>query len=196
LEDADAKRLLDAVHPPVARSAWNPFERWSGEVTTAIGVLASLGGIATARFGVRYDGALDLHLGSHAVPIARAIVDQVVAFPLTALVFIIASRRLAPTARIVDVVGAVGLSRVPVVLGAVPLALITSAVKIDPTKPSAALLVIALLALAVVGAQIFSLVVGFRTATGARGGALASTFVIALVAAEVISKIVVAVVPF
>jgi hypothetical protein len=194
LEHADAQRLLDAVRPAVARSAWNPFERWSGEVTTAIGVLASIGGIATSRLGVRYDGALDLHLSSRAVPIAQAVVDQVLAFPLTALVFVIAARRLAPTVRIVDVVGAVGLSRVPVVLGAIPLALLTSAVRIDPTKPSAALLVIALLALAVVGAQIFSLVVGFRTATGARGGALASTFVIALVVAEIVSKVIVAVV--
>jgi hypothetical protein len=201
LDPADAARLLDAVRPASSRRAArgrglfsNPFDRWSGETTSLLGVLVALAGLATSRMGVRYDGALDLHVGPRAVPIGVALLDQALAFGLTAVVLWGAARSVS-RARFVDVLGAVGLSRAPAVLIAVPLALLIPLLPADPTKPSPALLVIALVGVVGVVAQIWLLVLGFRTASGCRGGRLAMSILGGLVAAEVITKLALVLVP-
>ena len=105
LDPADAARLLDAVRPaPGERRGWlsNPFDRWSGETTSLIGAVVALAGLATSRMGVRYDGALDLHVVPQAVPIAVAVLDQLVAFVLTSVVLWGAARCVS-RARFVDV---------------------------------------------------------------------------------------------
>lgn len=199
MDAADAERLLDAVRP-CARTGErrsvlsNPFDRWSGETTSMIGALLALAGLATPRLGVRYDGALDLHVSPVAVPIGVAVLDQVLAVGLTSLVMW-GVARLVSRARFVDVLGAVGVSRAPAVLIAVPLALLVPLIPHDYTKTNApVVLAIALLGLAGVVAQVWILVLGFRTATGARGGRLASALIGGLFAAELLVKLVLAVV--
>ncbi len=190
LDPADAERLLDAVRPATERRGLlsNPFDRWSGEVTSLAGVVVALGGLATSRLGVRYDGALDLHVVKGPVPIAVALGDQLVAFVLTAVVMWGAARFVS-RARFVDVLGAVGLSRAPIVLVAVPLALLVPLLPRDPTSPpNLALLGVVVLALVGIIAQIWLLVLGFRTASGARGGKLAVAIVGGLFVAELVTK--------
>jgi hypothetical protein len=193
LDPSDAARLLDAVRPssggPSDRELFsNPFDRWSGEVTSLLGLIVALGGLATSRMGVRYDGALDLHVGLRAVPIGVALLDQALAFGLTSVVLWAAARSVS-RARFIDVLGAVGLSRAPAVLIAAPLALLVPLLPADPTKPSPALLGIALVGVVGVVAQIWLLVLGFRTASGCRGGRLAAAVLGGLFAAELITKL-------
>lgn len=186
---AEAEDLLAAVRPKTP-STRNPFERWSGEVTSLVGVLVAIVSIAASRLHVRFDGALDMHVGTAPVPIAIALADQLAAVPMTALVMWAAGRLAgARGARFVDVLGVIGASRLPIALLAFPIALVSPHVSHDPTKPNAAVLVLALFALAGVVAQIVLLVAGFRTTTALRGGRLAATFVAGLVAAEVLTKI-------
>lgn len=191
LEAADTEGLLAAVRP-VTRKSKNPFDRWSGESTAAIGAGLALVALATSRLGIRYDGALDMHVTKDAVPLATALLDQLVAVPLTALIFWVVARLVARGVRFVDILGVVGASRLPIVTIAVPIALITPHLPKDPTRPNAALFVMIALALIGVGAHITLLVLGFRATTAARGGRLAGAFIGALVSAEVITKIVLA----
>lgn len=193
LDPDDAARLLDAVRPSSggARNGGplsNPFERWSGETTSALGAAVAAAGLATSRMGVRYDGALDLHVVARPVPMTVALGDQLLAFILTAVVMW-GVARLMSRARFVDVLGAVGLSRAPIVLVAVPLALLVPSMG-DPTRPSLALLGIVVCSMVGLVAQIWLLVLGVRTASGIRGGRLAIAIVAGLFAAELITKLV------
>jgi hypothetical protein len=197
IDAAEAERLLAAVRPAPVKPGLglrNPFDRWSGEITSLVGLVVAAAGIATSRLGVRYDGALDLHVVRGSVPIATALVDQLVAVLVTALV-LWGAARLVSRARFVDVLGAVGLARTPSVLIAVPLALLVPHMPPDPTKPTPVVLLIALVGLVGIVLQITLLVLGFRTATGTRGSRLAASVVAGLVAAELVTKVVLFLVP-
>ena len=70
-----------------------------------------------------------------------------------------------------------------------PLALLVPLLPHDPTRPSVALLGIALVGIVGVVAQIWLLVLGFRTATGCHGGRLALTITGSIFAAELVTKL-------
>ena len=192
IDEADAARLLEAVRPPAntepRRSVWrDPFARYGGEVTTAAGVVVAVLGLLVSRFGIRFDGALDLHTVSASVPLRVAVIDQLVAFPLTALVFWSVARLAVRHVRLVDVLGVVGVARAPAVALALPLGLL--AVRHTGTTMSPALALTIVAALAGLGTQIYLLVIGFRTATGLRGARLTWLFIGGLVLAEVVTKV-------
>jgi hypothetical protein len=196
LDDADAARLLEAVgaRPDGALRGSvleNPFARYGGEVTAVVGLVVSVLSLLVARLGVRFDGAFDVHTTSVAVPLPLALRDQLVAFPVTAIVFSAIAWIAARRVRIVDVVGVVGASRAPSTFLAVPLALL-SRLAPGPAAMTPALAVLLVIALTGFGAQIYLLVVGFRTVTGLRGGRLAGWFVAAVLLAEIVSKLLVA----
>jgi hypothetical protein len=194
LDEADAARLLEAVRPPATieprRSLWrDPFARYGGEVTTALGVVVAALGVFVSRFQVRFDGALDVHTVSVPVPLRVALLDQLVAFPLTALILWAVARVAARHVRFVDVLGVVGFARGPAVLIALPLGLVAVHTS-SRTAMSPALAVILLAALAGLGSQIYLLVVGFRTASGLRGARLPWVFIGGLVLTEILTKLV------
>jgi hypothetical protein len=100
--------------------------------------------------------------------------------------------RSAPI-RFVDLLWAVGVARIPIVIGAIanrlvvedPQRLVRSAVEgqLDPT-----LLWIALVTLPMLGWMLLWLYFAYRTATGRRGARSGISFVAALIAAEIASK--------
>jgi hypothetical protein len=189
--EADAARLLAAVRstrPEVGASRWNPFERWSGERTALMGVAIALVAVAMSRLHVRTDGALDIHR-AHGASLGTALLDQVAAFPLAALSQWGIARALTTKVRFVDILGAVGLARLPAVVMMPIVALLAPAAPPSPPALSPLLLVVALITLVGLGFHIYWLVLGFRTATGFRGGKLTLAFLGALVAGEVASKI-------
>ncbi len=190
LEDADASRLLASVGKPEARET-NPFRRWSGETTSLVAIPIAALGLLASRFGVRFDGALDLHhSATNAVSTATALGDQLVAVPLTALVFFLAARATSKTARFVDVLGVVAVARIAPTLLAIPIAFLGRLLPADPLAgPGLALAGLVVLALVALGAQVTLLVQGFATVTAARGRRLALAFVAALVCAEIASKV-------
>lgn len=192
----DAARLLSAVGAKPASRGPNPFVRWGGERTAPAGLVVALVGLGCSRLGVRFDGAFDLHTQAAAVPLVTALVDQGVAVLLTALVFFGAARTIARQTRFIDVLGAVGLARLPLVLVAAPIALVSRTLPPGtlPGGPAAAAIVA--LSLLGVGLHIFLLVLGLRTASSLGGGRLAAIVVAGIVVAEIVTKIALSVVPF
>jgi hypothetical protein len=189
IDEAEAARLLAAVRPRsdvATASRWDPFERWSGERTALMGVAIALAAVAMSRLGVRTDGALDVHR-AHDVSLVTAFLDQVAAFPLAAAAQWAVARAFTANVRFIDVLGAVGLARLPAILMMPVVGLLAPA----PLPPAlgARLLVVALVSLAGIGFHIYGLVLGFRTATGFRGGKLTLTFLGALFVSEVASKV-------
>lgn len=193
LDAEDAARLLEAVRSkpkdePRESALKNPFARFSGEITTTAGVAVSALGLLASRFGVRFDGALDLHTASTPVPFRLALLEQLVAFPLTAIVFWAIARIAARHVRLIDVVGVVGLSRAPSTLIAVPIAWLSS--WIGPGhEMNAALAALLVCSLTAIGAHLYLLFTGFRTVSGLRGGRSVALFIAAVVVAETVSKL-------
>ena len=71
----EAERLLAAVRtPPLrhARSAWNPFERVSGELASVLGIPIALAALAMSRFNLRTNGVVSMHHMAKAVPLTTA----------------------------------------------------------------------------------------------------------------------------
>jgi hypothetical protein len=151
-----------------------------------MGVAVALVAVAMSRLDVRTDGALDVHR-AHGVSLGTALLDQVAAFPLAAVAQWGIARALTPKVRFVDILGAVGLARLPAVL----MMPVVSVLAPQPSPPalSPLLLVVALITTVGIGFHIYWLVLGFRTATGFRGGKLTLAFLGALVAGEVASRI-------
>jgi hypothetical protein len=189
IDPAEAERLLAAVRPPALAPprSKNPFERWSGERASLVGLAVSALAFGISLLGVRFDGVLDLHAAKD-VSFRTVLLDQILAFPVAALVFWLVARVAARHVRLVDVVGTVGLARGPGVLMAIPVALL------DGNSGGHGRFTVSVMAAAFVarigsGVQVYLLVVGFRTATGLRGARLTISFVTALFLAEVIAKI-------
>jgi hypothetical protein len=196
LEAEDAERLLASVGRPPARES-NPFRRWSGEKTALVAIPVVLVGLLASRLGTRFDGALDLHGGGkEAIPAFTAILDQIIAIPLTAVVLFAAARAISKTVRFVDVLGVVAVSRVVPTALAIPLGFLSRQLPTDPRAVASSVALWALVALAVcaLGTQIYLLVQGFATVTAARGRRLGVAFVVGLVVSEIASKAVLAVV--
>jgi len=193
IDPAEAERLLAAVRtPPLrpARSIWNPFERVSGEVASVLGIPIALVALAMSHFDLRTDGVVSMHHVAKGVPLSVAALDQVLAFPFAAVVLWIAARIAAKQVRFVDILGTVGLARLPVALIMVPLAPLEQYVGPAAKLTHPLVLLSVLIALGGMGFHIFLLVVGFRTATGLHGARLTVTFVSALAVAEITAQII------
>jgi hypothetical protein len=176
LSPADAAKLLAAVKVTPAGSAPNLFDRIGTPTLIAIGCVTSALSLGLAHFGVRFPGFLDIFASTDAAW-SRAIVDQLVAFPLGALVFWIAGR-IVGRPRYVDMLATVGAARLPAVVSIVPAAL----------SGNHALGILTLVGIAL---QITFLVIGFRTASGARGKSLVFGVIGAICVAETLAKVIV-----
>ncbi len=179
----------------------NPFEHLSGEVTSLVGMAVAIAAAGTSQLGVRYDGAFDLHAGFEPIAPVVTAFDQAIAFPLAALAFWALAKPFARRTRFADHLGTIGCARIPTVLAAVPIGLLSPSMALSSSAPVAetaanqaatfggSLMLAAVLGLAAVAAQLWLLVLGFRAATGLRGGALAGALVLAMVGAEAASKL-------
>ncbi|MDB4940771.1 MAG: hypothetical protein JWP97_305 [Labilithrix sp.] len=197
---SEGQRLLTALggegapRRSFARLLTNPFERLGGELTAGIGLVVAALSVGVAHLGVRFDGALDLHVVRHAVSVRVALLDQVVAWLVPALLFWLYARALSPGRRLRDFVGVVGVARLPLLLFAGPALALTPELPFDPAHPPARLLAVALLALAFIAPFLTLLYRGFANASGLRGaGRLIGGFVAVLLASELLSKLLLAV---
>lgn len=159
----------------------DPLDRLGTRGSVIAGVLAVLGGLLLSRTGVRFDGALDTHLSSQPVAWSTAFVDAAVAFPFTAIVMWLSARAFTKSVRFIDVLAAIGVSRVAVTFGAGVLRLLP---QVGAGSPPAAMILVAVVALALVALQLTWLFRSFRTATGLKDGKLKAAFAVGLVTAE------------
>jgi hypothetical protein len=191
IDEDQGAALVEAIKPSAeATPPWwtAPFARWSGEVTAAVGALAAAIELGSAWLGVRFAGTLDIHAASKGATLHEAALDQLVAWPLSAFVMwavVWPSRR---TTRFVDVLGVVGAARLPGALAAPILALLHpfggEGHRLGPTA------VLGLtLALGSLGMQLYLLLSGLLTVSGARKARDAALVVTAVVIAEIVSKV-------
>ena len=198
LSPADADRLLRQAEGEPRRTlvAWlfDPIDRLGTRRALVVGLIAVAAGVGLSRFGVRFDGALDSHFGEAPAALTSAAADALVAWPLTALVLWLASLAFARQGRFVDHLAAVGLSRVPAFLAGVLLAIsstlwpmqLPEPGRIPDLHPMALVLILASVPFVVW--QVVLLYRGFRTASGLRGFRCAGAAIVAILAAEVLSK--------
>jgi Yip1 domain len=196
----EGRRLLAALGQadaaPTRSPAWllvNPFDRFGGGVAASAGLVVGALGVWATRFGVRFDGFLDLHANrTHVASLRVALVEQLVSWLLPALLFWAYARTASRHARPIDFLGMAGLSRLPFVLAAVPIALLSPDVTRLPLQITPALLIIALLGVAALAWTVTLLYQGFKSASGLRGARLVVGFVTMALASEVASKLVLA----
>lgn len=196
ISSAEGETLLEAMRgprPSLVQTLLNPFERLGTWPAFALGFGGALVGLALSRFGARFDGALDVHVIFPPPTIATALVDQLIAWPLVALLFWLVGLALTRTGRFIDLLGVLGVARLPLLV----VAALTAAL-IDPTQVFGAdgtphvtpgLIIVGLATLPFVVWMIVLAWTGFRTAAAARGVAGGLGFTGALLAAELLSKL-------
>ena len=134
-------------------------------------------------------------MGSAAVPWGTALYEQLLAWPVTALVFWAIARPVAGQGRFVDFFAAVGVARLPLL----PMAAILLATRdasaqalaglLEGQMPSVGFVAMTLASVPFAVWFVALLVTGLRTASGLRGGKLAWVAVGAIVAAEILTKV-------
>ncbi|WP_437624915.1 YIP1 family protein [Sorangium sp. So ce1151] len=193
IKPAEGERLLATMAPRPPRRGWrlalDPFERFGGGVAAAAGLALAGLSVAITRLGVRFDGFLDLHATPDAIPIRTALLEQVVAWPLPALLFWAYARLLRRRVRLIDFLGVTGLARAPLALAALALALLAPEAPAGAptlTPGLAALAVAATLCLAWFLTLLYQ---AFRNASGLRGAALIAGFIGLVLASEILSKV-------
>jgi hypothetical protein len=198
----EGQRLLDALdderRAPGWRVLFDPFEGLStahGLLVVALGVALQIVG---SRMGVRYDGALDVHIAS-APTWFMTFLELAIDLGLTTLVAWAAAFALASRPRAIDVLIAIGIARVPLVIVGLPLvALLPDPETLRQQALSADLSwVYGLVAVLVLPAIVWSFVLwfrGYRTATGLAGGRLWGAFFGSILVAELLTKLALAIV--
>lgn len=191
---ADAEALLTAIdHRRPRLEAWllEPCEQLGPAQAWALGTLVFLSSLGLSRLGVRFDGALDLHLSSEPVPWRAALGDQLAAWPLAAATFALVTLLSRRRVRWLELLGFVGAARVPhLIAGSIGALVATATGRLLPE--SAAELVLVGFIVPLLGWSFLTLLSAFRVASGAQGRGLVVGFFTALAAAEVLSKLVLA----
>lgn len=194
-DQADSMLAAMRRKPSRMHALLHPLDAMTTGHALLLGAIAGAGGIALGAAGVQFDGTLDLHLAPHVPSLAMRALQLAVAWPLTALVFWLGTRVFGKPARAIDFLAAVGVARVPYVLGAGVLALLpmpraaSDAMRWTREHP------VQLALTAIVGMVFLVWLVlilrnGVKTASGLSGKAYSVAFALLLVAAEFASKLV------
>jgi len=181
------------------RMLFDPYERIGTVVSLIVGLATAAASVATAvHFDIRYDGFMDLHMGTGAVSPATAAIDQLVALPVSALILWLIALPFARKARFIDFLATLGVARTLQLVAGLVLAPLTPDPSVlegmarDPlaaTGDIVGMLPMIVAAVVLVSWFIAALVFAFRHASGLRRGKLAVAFVVAIFAAEIISKL-------
>ncbi len=180
----------------------DPFEKISPAAGIAIGLVAAvIGTLAGVYTDVRFDGFLDLHMPGSNVTISSAIADQLVAWPVSALILWLVAAAFSRQGRFIDFLSGAGIARVVILI----MGLVMPLVSPDPEtlqqmaggggvpSPeavfSASMIAMIAVSLVCVPWFIAMIVFAFRHGSGLRGGKLAIGVVVAIVVAETVSKL-------
>ncbi|MBN1831026.1 MAG: hypothetical protein JW896_02855 [Deltaproteobacteria bacterium] len=191
----EGDQLLSAMDSSKGRfwqMLFHPFERLSSKTTVGIAFVVALCGLALSRWSIRFDGALDLHINIAPVVWRVAFIEQVVAWPLTAISLWGLAKVLHKQTRLSDFIGFVGAARLPLLLAAVSLVLVVQNPQFTQTYQSFTQFSFLLL----VGVTlpwycwfITLLFNAYKVASGIRGRRLIVSFIVGIFLAETISKI-------
>jgi hypothetical protein len=198
ISTTEADKLIHALgaqRRSVLGVLWGPFTRLDTATGLVLGGLVGAASVAAGGLlGVRFDGAIDVHVGGGPVSFGVAVLEQVLGWGLFAVVLWAAAWAAGRRGRLVDFVVAVGLSRLPLLL----LGLVSAWLVPDPAELmrrveqspfDPLLLVVAAVSLPPIVWCFVWLVQGYRTASGLTGGRLVLSFILAVIVAEVIAKV-------
>ncbi|WP_437578985.1 YIP1 family protein [Sorangium sp. So ce887] len=193
IKPAEGERLLATLSPRPPRTGWrlalDPFERFGGEAAAVAGLAVAALSVAVTRLGVRFDGFLDLHTAPQVIPYTTALLEQVVVWPLPALLFWAYARLLRCRVRIVDFFGVIGLSRAPLALAAIALGLLAPEPPAGAPRLTPELAVSAVLATLCLVWFLTLLTQGFKNASGLRGARLIAGLIGLVLVSEIVSKV-------
>lgn len=194
IEEGERLRLALQGGSGVPRIVRNPVEylRPSHAMAAAFAIVAA--SLAISRLGIRFDGAFDMHRVGGTPSWTTAFLDQAVAVPLTALILWIASLVVRRQGRLQDFVVAVAVSRLPLVLLALWafVALPPPAELMRQATSGQVSLRVLLGAVSVLPFTVWKfawLYRGFATSAGMRGARAGVSFAVAVVLAELLSKL-------
>lgn len=184
----EAENLLSALRRQPRKERWylDPIGALSTRAAASLAVAVSLLQLGAFALGIRFDGALDVHLSGGSVSFLTGVVDWAVSVPPMVLIAYGMARVTHSDARLLDVALAVTSTRwVLLLVGALALASPRNA---DPTSP--VLLVFAFAMLPMLALYLVNLFRSYRTATGLKGGKLWLAYSVTLLVPEVVSKLV------
>lgn len=199
----EGDQLLRALRPERAFKfewLWNPFPSIQPGHALIVGLFVLIASLSLSGFRMRFDGAIDLHLVPYGVTWLMAVTDQVVAWPLTALVLWLAARVAGSRGRLLDFFVHLGLARAPLLVAAgITIVVLGDASRLDVSRlgegqGEALALVLALVLVPCLMWFFVFLVQGFRDASGLAGARLGYAFTAGVLTAELLSKLVLGVV--
>jgi Yip1 domain len=194
---AEAQRLREALGKREKRSIGSmlldPLPALSSGTAALIAVAVAVAQVALSlRAGVRFNGALDVHVGSTGVIAPGvALADLVVAWPLTALVLWSAGRLAGGKGRLVDMASGLGVARASDLLVAIVVSVVVarSPMLLGAGQPRPALLALAFGVLPLAVWSIWLFYTAFRHASGLAGRRAGLSFTAGIIAAEVVSTV-------
>jgi len=180
---------------------FNPFEKYDGRPILALGLVATLiGSFLGLIFNARFDGVIDMHFAPK-VAFAEPFTDNVFNIAILFFVLYAIGRSINNKTRPIDILGIVMLARLPFYLdtltningymykfGEKVMKMGDNPMSIDPTEiliPAS----LALITLPLLVWYIALLYNGFKTATNLKTPQHKAWFAIAIVIAEILSKI-------
>lgn len=175
----------------------NPFTRIAGWQAFAIGaVLLVLIGITGTYANVYFDGAIDMHFTENA-SFKTSINCLIVDLLSLVLTLSVAGIFVAKNFRLLDILGTVSLAKAPFLLLAIAALAVdapaTEQIMHDPSSlfSSVSFVIIMVFSVPVFIWHIILLFNAYKISTGAKGGKVVPSFIIALLVAELISKLVI-----
>lgn len=182
----------------------NPFLKFSEKQLFSIGISAAIAGsLIASYFGITYDGVIDVH-SYPGITFVGSVKENLTSILLVAVLLFLLGKLINPKTRFIDLLNAAFLFRIPfyisALLSSVPamkrvegelLKNINSLDKINiPPLDLTVLLVISILLIALLIYAILLLFNGFKTATNAKKPAHYLCFAIAVLIAEILSKVI------
>lgn len=187
----------------------NPFEKYAESTLLIVGILALVLGTVLGYYcNARFDGVIDLHFVK-AVGVYEPLLDLLVTVSVTSIALFALGKYHNPKTRLVDLVNAVLIAKIPFYLLTVFNStgmIFNASEKIMKSVQENVLnlpdfsvlfpiLIFSLITLAALVLSIVLLFQGYKVATNAKGNKSVFGFVAALLVAEIISKIIISYLP-
>lgn len=184
---------------------FNPFEKYSDTILIIVGLAFTLiGGSLGFVFNARFDGAIDLHFVEK-VSLYQPILEIVINILCTTVLLFIVGKIINPKTRIIDVFLTSMIARIPYYIitffNANSKAYTISQGILNMVRPSKTnnfsstdILYLLLMSFAIIASLIWFIVLlfnGFKTAVNAKGTKHVLLFIVAIIVAEIISKIII-----
>ncbi len=192
---------------------FNPFKKYQENTLLGIGIPATIiGSLLAYAFYVRFDGAFDLHFATD-INLWQPFIDNSVNIAIVFLALFFLAKYHNKKTRAVDILNAVLIARIPYYL--VPLlninntiskatdqmmAIVGDTININVAAiPVSSLIIISLFALISLVALVWYIILlfnGYKIASNAKGGLTILFFCLALILAEIITKVIIVNFPY